>query len=536
MRSCRFFNNFLNSFFKQYWPSLLAGAMLATSFIPFPPWALGFCFSPLWWQVMQKSRSWQSAFFAGWCTQFVLSLIGFHWISFVAHEYGDMSWPLAVLVLLLFASTVHIYFAVSSAFGWYLHHRLGLTKFWAVLCMGLFVPLCEWWWPSLFPWNLGSPLLWVKSPLAQWADVFGFWGLGVLIHFLNVALVAAVIGESKNRRKLIPLVGVLAILTGLWSRGESHGVKNSGTPDKSVKILVIQANIANNLKLQGEHGEGSLKPVLERFFTLTREGLGQYPDSELVVWPETAFPDYLDKWNRQRLYSREMEPFAQSIGRPIITGGYSSDPPQGLGSPFPRKKIRSYNALFLISAQGQSIGTYHKTDLLAYGEYTPFSEYLPFLAKISPAGEGFARGNGPALIEDRGLRIGTQVCYEGLYPEFSSEPALRGAQLLVNLTNDSWFGPLSEPYQHLIPTMGRGIETRLPILRSTNTGISAALSASGEMLMTSPIGQSWFGQVTLPYSSQPQLTFYSRWGWLFPWLDLAVIIGLIYFARRKLQH
>jgi apolipoprotein N-acyltransferase len=125
--------------------------------------------------------------------------------------------------------------------------------------------------------------------------------------------------------------------------------------------------------------------------------------------------------------------------------------------------------------------------------------------------------------------MGAQICYESLFPKFSRDLADLGAQFIVNVTNDSWYGSWQEPYQHFYMTLARGVEFRRPVLRVTNTGISSVSLASGEILERSPIHQQWVGLYEVPYLTNPPSTFYQRWFWLVPcllWGGLIVLLGL----------
>lgn len=513
------------AFFKNYWPALLSGALMGTSYIPLPPWAILFCFVPLWVQVLRRSNSWKSALFAGWWTQFILSLIGFYWVAYVSHEFGYLPWSVSVLTLLLFAATVHTYFAVASLGGWWAHHRLKMPLGLSLFVMVGLVSLGEIWWPSLFPWNLGYTLLGVKSPLAQWADIVGFWGLSLIIHLIN-ALVAY-LWITRDRLLAGVSLGVLTlVLLVLFLGGIARQQKWEGS-DKTLNVLQIQANIGNLEKYYAERGAGFEQSITDQYFQLTREGLQKFPQTELIVWPESAFPDFLDPWTKNRKYSKQLFEFIQKIGKPILTGGYSSDPLEMVGR-------KDYNGLFLIGANGEPLApAYHKTYLLAFGEYTPGSELFPWIAKYSPAGTGFGRGSGPTVMPFGETKIGLQICYESLYPEFTSTLVKNGAQILVNLTNDSWFGPGSEPQQHMFMTLARAIESRRPLIRSTNTGISTVALASGEILQTSPLMKPWSDLFEVKYRSETELTFYVKYGAVLPWLLFASVLALVGFFAVK---
>jgi apolipoprotein N-acyltransferase len=246
-----------------------------------------------------------------------------------------------------------------------------------------------------------------------------------------------------------------------------------------------------------------------------------------VVWPESAFPDFLDSFALSRPYPQQFLAFLHEIHRPILTGAYSEDPPG-------QQKRHEYNGIFVFDENGRMTDPpYHKTHLLIFGETLPFVEQFPWLAKYNPGGSGFGRGSGPSVLRMGNVLLGAQICYESLYPDFSRQLEQKGAQIIVNVTNDSWFGPRFEPYQHLYMTLARGLETRRPLIRSTNTGISTVVLADGTVLEQSPKFQTWAGFFDVKYQTHPETTLFTRFGaWLGPALGAILILALL-LGRQK---
>jgi apolipoprotein N-acyltransferase len=511
------------SFFKKYWLAILSGVLMGTSYIPLPPWALVFCFAPLWFFVLTSAQNWKQAFLAGWLTQFFLTLIGFYWIAYVSHEFGYLPWAVSIAVLLLFASTVHAYYAAAAALGFFLKKRLRLGPFATLIVFVCLVSISEAWWPSLFAWNLGYPWFAAHAPVAQLADTVGFLGLSFLTHCLSALFAYLWIKKDRNLALIILLTTAVFLVFLNWVGLQKE--KEWQVTDSSLKVLQIQANIGNIEKLAAEKGAGFQQEIVDRFFNLTRDALKKYPDTDIIVWPESAYPDALNDFERNRKYPAQFFRFVREIKKPILTGAYSKDPPD---KPHPK----DYNGLFLFDETGASLSPpYHKTFLLAYGEYTPFADTFKWMAKLSPAGEGFARGPGPTVMKFRDSVIGLQICYESLSPDFTEELAKKGATWLVNLTNDSWFGPTFEPWQNLYMTLGRAIESRRPLVRSTNTGVSTSVLASGEILPLSPLFQTWAGMNEIHYLKNPPQTFYVKYGSWLPWIILLIMALTLIFGR-----
>jgi apolipoprotein N-acyltransferase len=527
-------------FFKQKakdfrWP-ILAGVLVGTSYIPFPPWALLFCYAPLWLFAVRDSKNWKQAFWGGWITQFILTLIGFHWIAYTAHEFGSLPWIVSILALLLFCAFMHIYIAAAVAIAVWARDRWKLSTVATLFLIPLLHSLFERTWPAIFQWNLGYTLLWAKIPAYNFADVIGFEGLSSLILLANAWLGFIWIHQLSAKQKALKHLFILiGLFFGLAIAGVYHGAKWNET-DRQVKITVAQGNIGNQEKIQAERGRAFQTDIISLFLRLSSEGVEKAPDTDLLLWPETAFPDYLDSAHRYRRYPEILAQGLRTIGKPLMTGAYSAEKDDTKGTIY-------YNALFLVDPEANLIDTpYRKTQLLAFGEYLPLSERFPILLKWVPWISNFGRGQGPDLLtlpkNGENIHFGAQICYEGLYPEFTRGLSEKGADVLVNVTNDSWFWQPSEPQQHLYMTLARGIEIRRPLVRSTNTGISTAILANGEVLQKSPLHEEWVGDFVIRYKKDAAQTLFVRfghWDWiiLLAAAMLIVLRGILNARSRR---
>lgn len=408
-----------------------------------------------------------------------------------------------------------------------------------VFALPFFFSLAEQYWPAIFPWNMGYPLMNNPIPglngLIQWADVVGVAGLSTLVFFCSS--LGAWILIRRSRKAVITALAFKVLLFGLgiWGLQRAEHWKTNST--EKINTLIVQANIGNLEKVYAEKGAGYQQSIADRYFQRTREGLAKAQTAgkkvDLIVWPESAYPDFLDSEYQYRVYSSQLVQFVRQIQTPLLTGAYSRDGQQAVDK-------RDYNALFVFDAFGQlTTPPYHKTELLVFGEYTPLGETFPLLKKYNPAGSGFGRGLGPQIMllpqvaPKSEVKLGAQICYESLYPEFSRKLALIGADAIVNLTNDSWFGPTFEPHQHMLMTLSRAIETRRPLIRSTNTGISTVILASGEVLEKSPLFEPWSHTYEVFYRPQAPLTFYTKFGAWLPLLLLLILLGILRGGRTR---
>jgi apolipoprotein N-acyltransferase len=498
---------------------VLSGVFLGTSYIPFPPWALLFCFVPLWFFWLREC-SWKRVLFGGWLAQFVFTLIGFHWVAHTAHEFGHLPWPVAVLVLLLFCAVGHLFVPAAGLAFALCRSRATLPR-WAQLgLLPALTALFEYVWPMIFPWNLGYPWLWAGLPAYQLAEFAGFTGLSAVTIALNLALLVA----WENRKTLMGarvLGGALAFLLAVNALGWLRG-NFLPSPDASVRVLIVQGNIGNLAKERAERGEGFREEILGKYLELTALGVigpeGLRPD--FAVWPESAFPDTISPGRMDEGYTLALRRFLKKHSVALATGARGYE--EGSG--------KRTNSFVIFDERGEMAATpYDKSVLLAFGEYVPGSYLFPGLKEWFPYTADFARGNGPQVKSLHGLVLGPQICYEGLFPRFSRSLAEQGAQVFVNVTNDSWFGTRAEPYQHLAMTLARGVEFRRPVIRATNTGISTVMLSDGTILNRSPLHRKWFHTFEVLYRKDPPPTFYQAYGFrlvpavllLAPWILLA---------------
>jgi len=516
----------MRSRLSSYRLPLLSGLFIGTSCIPFPPWALLFCYVPLWLFWIREG-SVRKILWGGWLAQFLFCLVGFHWVAYTAHEFGHLSWPLALLVLLLFCAFGHLYFVLAGLAFALLRDRLGLSRAAQLALLPCLTALCGQYVPMIFPWNLGYPWLGSGLPAFQLAEYVGFEGLSVLTLFLNLALLLA--WERRKDRMGAYLLGAamsfLLLINGAgWLAGKAQPL-----PDATANVLVVQGNVGNLEKAYAEKREGFREEILRRYFRLTRQGLGQADGHapDFVVWPETAFPDTIPARPLHTGNAGTLMAFVRSNETALVAGALGRDAASG-------KPTNSMS--FLDRDGGVADKPYDKVHLLVFGEYFPFSDRFPVLKKWFPFTADFARGPGPGTRRIGGLLVGPQICYEGLFPGFSRSLAEQGAQIFVNVTNDSWFGTSAEPYQHLFMTLARGIEFRRPVVRATNTGISAAMRADGTLLDLSPLHTEWTGLYEIPYRNAQHPTFYQEYGHrLVPaalWLAAAVLIATGWRGRR----
>jgi apolipoprotein N-acyltransferase len=292
-----------------------------------------------------------------------------------------------------------------------------------------------------------------------------------------------------------------------------------------IKVGIVQANFDFD-----EKNENNQETVTERHKLMS----GKFNSLDLIVWPETAIQAWIPV--SSDFLVNDGEVVVPQVGDSyFLVGGLSYKIEKNSLNNISDRDITSFNTAFLTNSQGEILGRYNKIKLLLFGEYLPFSSYIPAIKKLSPATGDFTPGNELEILEikEKGIKIAPLICYEDIIPSFTRKFVEEGANLLVNLTNDAWFGETFEPYQHLIVSVPRAVETKRYLVRATNTGISAIIDPVGRIIARTGI----FEETTLEGEVaiiDGEKTFYTRIGNVFPWGCLVFWVGFI--AVTKLRN
>ena len=332
--------------------------------------------------------------------------------------------------------------------------------------------------------------------------------------------------DGTGRKALLGAIGLFVVLN-IWG----FYLKRRLSPtDRESQILIVQHNIgqAQNVELKK-----NFRSVREQAYfqleELTYKGLLQYRKAygtpkniHFILWPEGAYPYIIPK-NGSQIGKPSL--LVRKIKVPLITGGVG------------RREKGYSNSLFTLSREGNLLRpVYDKNILLAFGEYMPGIFSLPFVQKFFPYFQGrFVQGTEPEVLNLEGVYLGFQICYESLFDFHGRDLAQKGAQFIVNVTNDSWYGAWQEPWQHLYMSLARAVELRRPFVRGTNTGFSTVIKEDGTVMERSPLNQEWVHLYTVPYRTKPQKTLFMSWGFYINeiFLSLLTLLGLFWFGRVK---
>jgi apolipoprotein N-acyltransferase len=369
-----------------------------------------------------------------------------------------------------------------------------------------------------FPWaNLGYTQ-YLNLPFIQMADITGTYGLSFVILLVNATLFDVI---RQWPKKAFPVREV--VITGIILLGFLfYGYVKIRTIDRqtarlpSLKVGLAQGNIDQSIKWDESFQRETLR-IYERLSLKVAEGK---PD--LIIWPETATPFFFQE-------AKEYQPIVLDI--PARTNAFLL-----FGTPafkIEKGKINHYNSAFLASPSKELIGAYDKIHLVPFGEYVPLSDLLFFLGSL---GEGIGNFKSGKRIYNFPLpqsKFGVLICFEIIFPDLCRRFVKEGADFLVTITNDAWFGKTSAPYQHFAIASFRAVENRVFIARAANTGISGFIDPNGRILKQGRIFTEEAMNGTIRLSKGK--TFYTLYGDVFAWLCSALsllLLGVAFIQKR----
>jgi len=500
--------------------SILTGILL---FLSFPPFGISFCgwiaLIPL--MLACAGAAPRRAAFLGWLSGAVFFASSLYWLRHVSllGEIGlSFYCALYFIPFAVFVSLRRDGWRSTGGFkntGW----MLGASAVWAaseylraIVATG-------------FPWNLLGVSQYKDLAFIQIAEWGGVYAISALMVFVSAAAAVTILqyaaGLRRRYRMHVEMLSAVLIVALAWALGVQKLLeqKPAGTP---VRVALIQPNIPEVGNWEPADPELAYER-LEKLTDIARHAL----NLDLIIWPETALPDFV------RFSERSAGLVVRLVtnGVPLLAGSMdviwrTENQPE------------YYNASMLFNTRGELLGTYYKQHLVLFGEYIPFDGKIPMINALTPIGSSFASGTRSTLFKRPGDPRGfcVLICFEDSLPYLARKAANAGATLLVNQTNDSWFDPDCGSVQHLANAVFRCVETRLPMLRCANTGITCSIDPLGRVTQTlAPRTQGFQIAETVPADPEREATFYVRCGDLFAQACLlgSVALFITAFTRRR---
>lgn len=514
--------------------SLLSGALLVLGVPPFDLAPLGwFALVPFFLAV--EGASYRRAFGCAWLLGLATNIGGFPWITELLINFGSLPLPVAAALHVLMGAYQALMFPAAALLATWLR-RSGVP--FAAAWVGGFL-LSDYLFPMIFPWYLAMTQ-YRMLPIIQIADVVGVVGVSALLVAFNAGLYQALAAAAARRLRrpawrpspdahapraaarsgAVAAALVLASLAYGAFQLRRYETRRAGA--EPVAFGLVQPNIGIHEKRNALLHHDHLRKLQAMTADVERRG------AHVAVWPESAYPGGLSREpppgtdGLRDLPERHPMRIRRGFELPLVFGSITrgADPP------------RRYNSTFLLDAEGRLHGPADKNVLLVFGEYIPLRDWLTFLDRWFPRAGSLAAGTKPEVLPLGNLRLGILNCYEDILPAYVGR-LMREAEphVLVNVTNDAWFGRSAEPYQHLALAIFRCVEQRREMVRAVNTGVSAHVAATGEILMQTPIFEEAAPVVeVVPYGGR---TLYGRVGDAPGWLALAGLVVWAAALRRR---
>ncbi len=310
---------------------------------------------------------------------------------------------------------------------------------------------------------------------------------------------------------------LMLFFTTVFGQYRLSGYEGEKRGEKLINTAIIQGNIDQSIKWDPEYQE----KTINRYLRLTHSSYGFNP--QIIVWPETALPFFFQD---KTAFSDRVSMISKESGALFIFGSPAYRWENGIR--------RYYNRAYALSPDNLMAGYYDKVHLVPFGEYVPLKQVLSFVNRLVPAAGDFEPGDRIVPLNHDNLSMGILICFEAIFPELARAHVMKGANILVNLTNDAWFGMTSAPYQHLSMAIFRAVENRRPLIRAANTGFSAAIGTAGDIRAISPLFHEWVLSVPLEMPA-PSLTLYTRFGDIFAIclmvISLIKILACLWYKR-----
>lgn len=499
-------------YYIRFLLSLLSAVLCFIAFVGFDQWYLAFIsWVPL--LVAVEGLPIRHVFILTLFMGTVAHFGGYYWLPGTLKNFGNFNWFLAYFFSIVLNIYQGLSFAIITTIRAFFRQKGKNSLFLSAIAFSA----VEEFFPNLFPIFWGNTLY--KIPvLVQSVDLLGVTFITTLIILINLAIAEFII-SIVYRKKNISFRWELIAICALWIFNITYGIFRIRQVEKitesseKIKIGVVQGNLGLMEKRQSP--EESIRIHQNMSIDLEKKG------AELIVWSESAVNYHIPAGIKNL-----KKPILQKIETPVIFGAIRMEKDGN--------RIKEYNTAYLLDEKGNILGYYDKVYLLAFGEYIPFGDKFPKLYEWSPNSGAFSKGKSVHPVSFKNHKIGIMICYEDILPDFvrklmnSSEGK---SDILINITNDGWFGKTNEPWIHLGLSIMRSIELRRWLIRSTNSGISAAIDPTGRIVKNTQVMEKESFVVEAGFITID--TIYRKAGWLYGYFCLTIVLILFIFSFKK---
>jgi apolipoprotein N-acyltransferase len=511
---------------------------------PMPPWRSVFAWFglvPLLWAILSPSvsespRPVRRAFLLAYLCGFLWYTGNCYWVRDVMGGYGDMP-PLAPTLLLAgFSAVLGLYFGLFGLGVALVRRATGSTR-WAlasapILWAGLELAASR---ITSVPWDqLGYSQVdnGLVNQLAPWTGVYG---ISFLLVAINALIAGGMLLDRCSGRKPWAITGLV-----LMAGGSMGTLLVPPRPAPTATAVLVQPNldvagetrwmrpgewdqhIAEFTRLAGEQCKIYIAGIPQTGASNGEIVCPPYPTHpDLVAWPESPAPFFED----DARFQEALVGIAGTVRAPLIVGNI------GMDFSTDEQAWRDYNSALVVNADGERVGRYDKIHLVPFGEYVPFQRWLTFAHKLTGKVSSFTRGDERKVFLLNGHRYGVFICYESAFADEVREFAKHRAEVLVNISDDAWYGDTSAPWQHLNIVRMRAIENRRWILRDTNNGVTAAIDPEGRVRQSIPRHQ--VDALPAGYGFRSDVTFYTAHGDVFGWACALLGLGIVGWSASQ---
>jgi len=456
----------------RYFPAFLSGFLMALAFPGvnfFPVAFIGLI--PLFLLIEGMGK--KERFFTGLLAGFIQYLILIHWFLPTMHTYGNLNILVAASALILLCLYFAVYFGLFSLIiGAFKTNSLFMPFFAA--CLWVALEYLRSYIFSGLPWCVTGYSQYLNHYFIQIADITGVYGVSFIIVLINGFAALAIINFKKDKKKVaISGVFILLTLVAVFSYGilRSRAIDAYIAEATQTKIAVVQGSISQDAKWDKRYVGDTIKT----YSILSEKVSRDKPD--LIVWPETALPFY---YGLEKKFSDQVDVCVRQSRTNFL-----------IGSPALKRTkdgVEYYNRAYMLNQLSMETGKYDKVHLVPFGEYVPLGKYLSFLGKLTAQSGDFTQGKkGTPPLQFGKSRTGVLICFEVIFPDLSRKFVQKGADILVTITNDAWFGKSSAAEQHFSMAVFRAIENRRSLARAANAGISGFIDPKGVVLQKSEL-------------------------------------------------
>jgi len=495
--------------------SLVSGVLIGLSFpnagLSFLAW---FALIPL--LIALEGATLATAFRAGFMCGLSAYAVILYWINIVIVRYGHLPWAASIPLYLLLVTWLALFYGLATLIS-RSAEQIGIKTAFSLPVAWVACDLVRSFLLTGSPWSMLGHSQYRVLPLIQIADIFGVYGITLLIVLANVVVYRA-LRASWGARVPYPVKSAV-ILVALLVATLYYGFSRLNAPQPAaapVRVALIQGNIPQDIKWSPQFLEETIA-IYER---LSRQAAKNGAD--LIVWPESALPFFFQD---EPLRAERIRNLTRELHAALLFGSPAHELRNGRNT--------FLNSAFVLNAAGDTVGRTDKIHLVPFGEYVPLGRFFPFISKMVVGIGDFSPGERAEALPVAGTKVGTLVCAEAVFPELSRAYVANGARILVNITNDAWFGTSAAPYQHLSIAAFRAVETRTPLIRAANTGVTAIVDQNGHIRNMTGIFIEGF--LTGEVQAGSADSIYLRIGDSGAWLCVAASIAMcvLVVARRR---